>query len=260
MGMTTTPNMGGPYTPRPDLGPGVGFGVGLPDPNYDPSMDQTNTMPPVNGLPTVGMGGGKGGVNPGADYLSYATSPQFASDYQNQSNQIANQIMSQFQTPVQSGGPLANSRTALANNAYAPMAQANAQQFNAQTSNNINNLQQQAANSLINLPPQGPQIGFGMPPQGYGTPTSNMGAPTPAPAPVNRFAPPNAPGVRPSVVPTTNRQMTPMQQAQFGGAGQLGSARANLMAGRAPVSNAVASRSPSAIAARQVKAPVRRTK
>lgn len=49
------------------------------------------------------------------------------------------------------------------------------------------------------------------------------------PAPVNRFAPPNAPGVR----------MAP-QQAQFGAAGQLGSARANLAQGRAPLSNAVA--------------------
>jgi hypothetical protein len=28
------PGMGGPYTPRPDLGPGVGFGVGLPQPGY----------------------------------------------------------------------------------------------------------------------------------------------------------------------------------------------------------------------------------
>lgn len=54
-------------------------------------------------------------------------------------------------------------------------------------------------------------------------------------APVNRYAPPNAPGVRSG--------LTPMQQAQFGAAGQLGSARANLVAGRAPMSNAVAARS-----------------
>lgn len=27
-------NPGGPYTPRPDLGPGVGFGVGLPAPEF----------------------------------------------------------------------------------------------------------------------------------------------------------------------------------------------------------------------------------
>lgn len=30
----TGPGNGGPFTPRPDLGPGVGFGVGLPQPGY----------------------------------------------------------------------------------------------------------------------------------------------------------------------------------------------------------------------------------
>jgi len=54
---------GGPYTPRPDLGPGVGFGVGLPQPGGDPTSIQGN-QPAPSPLPTDGMGGGKsmGGI------------------------------------------------------------------------------------------------------------------------------------------------------------------------------------------------------
>jgi hypothetical protein len=40
---------GGPFTPRPDLGPGVGFGPGLPSPN----------PAPIQGMPTPGIGDGK---------------------------------------------------------------------------------------------------------------------------------------------------------------------------------------------------------
>ena len=54
---------GGPYTPRPDLGPGVGFGVGLPQPGqntgmfgeggYEPEYGISNItgFDPVTGLP-----------------------------------------------------------------------------------------------------------------------------------------------------------------------------------------------------------------
>ena len=48
---------GGPYTPRPDLGPGVGFGSGLPQPGqgggyYGPSIE--SGFDPVTGQMTAG--------------------------------------------------------------------------------------------------------------------------------------------------------------------------------------------------------------
>lgn len=53
---------GGPYVPRPDIGPGVGFGPGLPDPNapspLGPEGQQPVTPQPPAGTPTLG---GKGG-------------------------------------------------------------------------------------------------------------------------------------------------------------------------------------------------------
>ena len=250
MGMTTTPGMGGPYTPRPDLGPGVGFGVGLPDPNYDPSMDQTNTMPPVSGLPTQGMGGGKsmGGLG---DLVSGALG---------QVGGVAQQIFPNQQQPITQG----NGQLPPGFGALSPIdrSQIGNAQIGMTAPAQVGTTQSPVPSQIPPTPSIYSRVGGqpnvdtmpGMP--GYQGP----GYGQPAPAPTNRFIPQNAPGVRPSVVPTTNRQMTPMQQAQFGGAGQLGSARANLMAGKAPLSNAVASRAPSAVAARQVKAPVRRTK
>lgn len=52
---------GGPFVPRPDLGPGVGFGPGLPTPDL--------------GMPTFGMGGGKSA--PGGPQIGLPGGPQF---------------------------------------------------------------------------------------------------------------------------------------------------------------------------------------
>ena len=53
---------GGPFTPRPDLGPGVGFGPGLPQP----------------GMPTPGMGDGKSSTMPGMSPPGFQTTWQQA--------------------------------------------------------------------------------------------------------------------------------------------------------------------------------------
>lgn len=67
---------GGPYTPRPDLGPGVGFGTfgqtpntmmpqGSPDYSFNGDTGQavlqsgSNNPAPIQGMPTSGMGDGK---------------------------------------------------------------------------------------------------------------------------------------------------------------------------------------------------------
>jgi len=47
MGAPTSSNPGGPYQARPDLGPGVGFGVGLPAPEFQEGFQTTD----VNGNP-----------------------------------------------------------------------------------------------------------------------------------------------------------------------------------------------------------------
>lgn len=58
---------GGPYVPRPDIGPGVGFGPGLPDPNapntLGPDGQQPITTQPPGGAPSFGGKGGFGDVN-----------------------------------------------------------------------------------------------------------------------------------------------------------------------------------------------------
>ena len=56
---------GGPFTPRPDLGPGVGFGPGLPPPGLPP----TGGPDPIQGMPTPGMPGGKSAPMPGPGVL-----------------------------------------------------------------------------------------------------------------------------------------------------------------------------------------------
>jgi len=131
------------------------------------------------------------------------------------------------------------------------------------------------------LPGQNPSVSIGMPVQGpgfrpdtrgpggfgndyYGNPIGVNGLPlqmtmaTPRPAqagapmqqPANRFIPPMAPGASARRgIPLPG--LAPQQQIQFGGAGQLGSARANLLAGQAPFSNAVASRMPARPAVQQ---------
>lgn len=67
---------GGPYQARPDLGPNVGFGSGLPMPGYNPVADQTQQQianpiygqsspfqppMPAQGIPPVQAGGVSGG-------------------------------------------------------------------------------------------------------------------------------------------------------------------------------------------------------
>lgn len=52
---------GGPFTPRPDLGPGVGFGPGLPPQEMEPgSLEEVDVMGGL-GIPRGNFGGGKGG-------------------------------------------------------------------------------------------------------------------------------------------------------------------------------------------------------
>lgn len=220
-------NPGGPFTPRPDLGPGVGFGVGLPSPVDEFGNPMNTDMMPPQGLPTGGGTGGKGigGMLPG---IIAGQMPQLPGGAQLPGLPQAGQFPGQQQPITQGNGQLPPGFGALS-----PIDR-----------------------SQIS---PGASIGFGMPPQGYGMPPQGAGQMVGGPAgrpimnpPVNRFAPPNAPGVRPT--------MSPQQQAQFGAAGQLGSARANLMSGRAPVSNAVASRMPAKPNVSRSPQPVRRTK
>jgi hypothetical protein len=49
------PGYGGPYTPRPDMGPGVGFGVGLPQPGFGPGTGLYRG--PIPGAPDYAFGG-----------------------------------------------------------------------------------------------------------------------------------------------------------------------------------------------------------
>jgi hypothetical protein len=74
---TNSSNPGGPYQARPDLGPGIGFGAGLPGPEFQegsgmgpvtglpygsqPGADIQGNQPAANMLPPGGMGGGKSG-------------------------------------------------------------------------------------------------------------------------------------------------------------------------------------------------------
>ena len=43
-GMMPQPGYGGPYTPRPDLGPNIGFGVGLPQPNFASALGTASPL------------------------------------------------------------------------------------------------------------------------------------------------------------------------------------------------------------------------
>jgi len=86
MGMSFNPgNQGGPYQARPDLGPGVGFGAGLPQPNQggagggwseDPGFGY-GVMPPEynqdGGLDAFG--------NPGTNPYMAGGGPAYESDY-----------------------------------------------------------------------------------------------------------------------------------------------------------------------------------
>lgn len=62
------PSPGGPYTPRPDLGPGVGFGPGLPQPQLE-AMPYTDSTAPMQ---QSGMPGGKS--NPIGNFIGSAAS------------------------------------------------------------------------------------------------------------------------------------------------------------------------------------------
>lgn len=153
-------NYGGPYVPRPDLGPGIGFGVGLPQPQQP-------------GLPTDGMGGGKsmggiGGMLPG---IIGGQLPQDAF------GQLVGNVPTPMTPPMQS---------AQFPNQQQPITQGNGQ-----------------------LPP-----GFGAPSpvdrSQIGPGAQLIGGPAGRPImnpPVNRFAPPNAPGVR-------SQRGVPVQQAR----------------------------------------------
>lgn len=234
---------GGPYTARPDLGPGVGFGVGLPQPGGQNPMDilggglnaafgGTGVMPLVNTagqaannafgglsnsiqgnqpapntLPTDGMSGGKG---MGQDLGSILGS-------------VGN-LGSQMLTQINPGlAPIGNVVNTAGQGAGAILGSA------------LNNIQQQQPGGPYTARPDlGPGVGFGVglpqpdpyigrpdqmtPPQPgggiYGRDMSgnpNMtpmqgGMGTMATTPVNRYAPPNAPGVRRApAVSNTNR-------------------------------------------------------
>jgi hypothetical protein len=43
------PDYGGPYMPRPDMGPDVGFGIGLPQPGFDGQQPMFGEPAPYNG-------------------------------------------------------------------------------------------------------------------------------------------------------------------------------------------------------------------
>ena len=171
---------GGPYTPRPDLGPGVGFGVGLPQPGGDPTSIQGN-QPAPNPLPTDGMGGGKsmGGIG---NLVGGALGGNPQDMMQSYNNILTG-------TPSQAYQPNFNAPPTPFPNQQQPITQGN-----GQLPPGFGALSPIDRSQIGNA-----QIGFGMPPSaGFNSPlrTQLPQQPLQQPQPMNRFAPPNAPGVR----------------------------------------------------------------
>lgn len=155
-------------------------GFGMPAQGYDPTIDPATGLPMQQG-PQQGFGmpaqggvlnqdpGAQGFQNPGAQPMPTAGQGGGKAGGMDlsQIGQLINQVgPGQMQQPMPAGTQTPGMQVPV--NTQPPMQQ---------------------------LPP-GIQQGFGMPAQGYGAaPQMQMQQPMQA-APVNRFAPPNAPGVR----------------------------------------------------------------
>jgi len=181
--MSTMPAFGGDQPQGPQMGFGLDPATGLPfgqdgmqaQPMQQQPQAQLQPLPA--GLPTVGMGGGKG--------MPMQPAPQ-----------VGNMPNAGLNPPQQ-------------------LPQGPQMGFGMPPGQQPQDLMQSLTRFIgggggVAYQPQGPQMGFGMPPQqpanqvsapsgGYNSPVRTQ-LPQQAPQqaqPINRFAPPNAPGVRP---------------------------------------------------------------
>jgi hypothetical protein len=170
-------NPGGPYTPRPDLGPDVGFGVGLLQPGQgyglqDPlAVDNNygmNPFPVTGGpdpipMPIAGQPGGKSGP-----------------------------LMGSQQPITQGTGQLPPG--------FGELSPIDRSQINPGASMGF-------GMSPMPMPQPGQGGGKSSPPMSVQP--MPMPAPMPSPQPVNRYAPPMAPGVRPQPINQFTRTRAP---------------------------------------------------
>lgn len=199
-GINDAMGMGGPYTPRPDLGPGVGFGVGLPQPGEQNPMDILG-----GGLNSAFGGTGVMGLGNTAGQAVNAAFGGLANGIQGNQpapNTLPTVGMSGKGIGSLMGGALGGGGQLL-NQIGLPQVGNAVGQLGGVAQQMFPNQQQPITQGNGQLPP-----GFGAPSpidrSQIGNAQIGFG-----PAPVNRFAPPNAPGVR-----MPPRAGVPVQQAR----------------------------------------------